>query len=220
MVTLPAQSPLVIVRSVRIQCDYAASALVPVVPPAPRSWDTSGGVGRAGAPAAQPQNATAPGALSDGCVIESGGASQLLVVPASAPANLRVNITNVVLRRGAAGAANGGALALQATRTLVVLDHVTLADNSAQNGGAIFITGGSALVALGCRFTDNVRWLPCNVRCTTADGSIPSAERRRRGRRHLRRRLRGARVGALLVRRQHRHRCAVLHSSLLVRYGR
>ena len=159
------RGPLELTRSVRLECDYAASALVPIVPRTPRSWDTFGGVNRAGAPLASPAgrmlnltlNATHTGALTDSCVLFGGSTTNLLVIPASAPSGLRVNITNWVFRRGQS-ATSGGAISALSKNALLVIDHVTFDSNGASdNGGAIYVTSASALIVLSCLFKFNVR---------------------------------------------------------------
>lgn len=188
-------SPLSVSRSVRIECNLAAALVAPLVPPAwPRSWDSGGGnrgASTAGAPgantAASAQNASVAGALTDACVLDGLGSSRIIDIPSSAPSGLRVNITGLVLRNGAATGAtpSGGALAVQSRNALVIVDHVTFVGNEADaDGGAVWLRANNALIALGCRFTDNVRCVcaACYMRVLRL-----LTTRRAGGRRHRRR---------------------------------
>jgi hypothetical protein len=160
--------PLLIARSVKLTCAPAGAALVPLVPPraAPHiSWDSLGGGGpRVGATSVTPNTQTSAGALlPDACVLDGLDSSRILVLPPTAPANLRVNISGLVLRNGkavgdTADEHSGGALAMQSSRALVIVDHCTFDSNHAvEDGGAVVVTRSSALIALGLRFTNNVR---------------------------------------------------------------
>jgi predicted outer membrane repeat protein len=166
--TIALASPLTITRSLRLECDYAAAVVAPLVPPAPRGsvWDSLGGAApRAaiGAAGVAEDNATLAGALPGACALDGAGVSRLITVPRSSPAGLRVNITNILLRNGFADGSGpqdgGGAIFLAAPRSLMLLDHVSFANNSASNGGAVLLANTSTLVALACRFSDNVRAL-------------------------------------------------------------
>ena len=163
--------PLVITRSLRLECDYGAALVAPLVPPVPRAtvWDSLGGstpqrdaIGAAGVA----DNATLAGALPGACALDGGGVVRLITVPRTAPSGLRVNITNIVLRNGFADGASpqdgGGAIFLAAPASLLLLDHVSFFNDSATNGGAILLANTSTLVALACRFADNVR-LACSL---------------------------------------------------------
>ena len=164
--TIALTRPLVITRSLRLECDYGAGLVAPLVPPVPRStvWDSIGGsapqrdaIGAAGVA----DNATLAGALPGACALDGGGVSRLITVPRTSPSGLRVNITNIVLRNGFADGGGpedgGGAIFIAAPASLLVLDHVSFFNDSATNGGAILLANTSTLVALACRFADNVR---------------------------------------------------------------
>jgi predicted outer membrane repeat protein len=162
---------------VKLTCAPEGAALVPLVPRAgPRiSWDSlGGGEPRVGAPGVTPSTDSAAGALlPDVCVLDGGDMTRILVLPPTAPANLRVNISGLVLRNGLAegdttdAAASGGALTIQSSSALVLVDHCTFDGNSAEaDGGAIVVTRNSALIALGVRFTDNVRRVALHIQCT------------------------------------------------------
>ena len=164
--TVALTRPLVITRSLRLECDYSAAVVASLVPPVPLSaaWDTLGGgaprrdaIGAAGVA----DNATLAGALPGACALDGGGVSRLITVPRAAPSGLRVNITNIVLRNGFADGAGpqdgGGSIFIAALASLLVLDHVSFFNNSATNGGAILLANTSTLVALASRFVDNVR---------------------------------------------------------------
>jgi predicted outer membrane repeat protein len=153
---------------VRIECDYGAAVIVPLVPPVPQPplWDSLGGAApqlAATGGAGVADNATLAGALPGACALDGGGVTRLITVPRTAPSGLRVNVTNVVLRSGFAGGSGpqdgGGAIFLAAPSSLMLLHHVTFVDNSASsNGGAVLLANTAALVALACRFDDNVRF--------------------------------------------------------------
>jgi hypothetical protein len=166
--TIAVTQPLVVTRSVRIECDYGAAVIVPLVPPVPQPplWDSLGGAApqlAATGGAGVADNATLAGALPGACALDGGGVTRLITVPRTAPSGLRVNVTNVVLRSGFAGGSGpqdgGGAIFLAAPSSLMLLHHVTFVDNSASsNGGAVLLANTAALVALACRFDDNVRF--------------------------------------------------------------
>jgi hypothetical protein len=163
-------SELVVTRSVKIECDLPLALAAPFIPPASR-WDSFGGSREATSPdAVTPINVVA-GALPNACVLD-GDTTRLLMLPSSAPEGLRVNITGLTFRSGhavgAGAAGSGGALAIQSTRAFVILDHDTFEDNRADaDGGAVDVRANSALVALGCKFTANVRAhaARCAARC-------------------------------------------------------
>ncbi len=150
-------SELQLTRSVNIKCDLPLALAAPFIPPAPR-WDSFGGSRQAIDPnAVTPINVVA-GALPNACVLDGGGTTRLLLLHSSAPADLRVNITGITFRNGRAEGDSGGALAIQSFRALVILDHDTFEDNTADaDGGAVDVRSNSALIALGCKFTATVR---------------------------------------------------------------
>jgi len=110
--TIAVTQPLVVTRSVRIECDYGAAVIAPLVPPVPQTplWDSLGGAApqlAATGGAGVADNATLAGALPGACALDGGGVTRLITVPRTAPSGLRVNVTNVGLRSGFAGGAQG-----------------------------------------------------------------------------------------------------------------
>ena len=182
--TVALTRPLVVTRSLRIECDYAASVVAPLVPPAPRApvWDSLGGappLRAATGAAGVADNSTLVGALPGACALDGGGVTRLITMPRTAPSGLRVNITNIIMRNGFADGSGpqdgGGAIFLAVPSSLMLLDHVTFVNNSATNGGAVLLANTSALIALACRFTDNVRALAyqaLHARCRS-DSCLP-----------------------------------------------
>ena len=126
--TVALTRPLVITRSLLLDCNYGAAAVAPLVTPAPRApaWDSLvGGALRRDAfgVADVADNTMLTGVLAGACALDGGGVSRLITVPRTAPSTLRDKITNIMLRDGFADGAGpqvgGGYIFLDAPASLL-----------------------------------------------------------------------------------------------------